>query len=209
MTQFQVSPAVRIAPSHVVERNSIIVETEVQQSILLHRMRAAREEPEYLVVRIADAQNASAVWMIVSFFVAYISLPLIGEATGLMEGLLSGLWPAIPAFGAMLLATFVGIGIFKPEIRLPKPGAKIPDAIGPAIIGYFSTWALLHNTVPGLRSWWDFGGPELLFFVALNAIEAVLFGAMLGSFTRDRVKGLALGAVFQAAFAYLWCLMAL
>ena len=208
MAQLQ-APAAQHAPAHVVERNSIVIETQVQQSILLHRMRAAREEPEYLVVRTADAQNASAVWMIVAFFVAYISLPLIGQATGLMEGLLSSLWPAIPAFGVMLLATFVGIGIFKPEIHLPKADAKIPDAIGPAIIGYFSTWALLHNTVPGLRSWWDFGGPELLFFVALNAVEAVLFGAMLGSFTRNRVKGLALGAGFQAAFAYLWCLIAL
>lgn len=202
-------PTPTVAEPHVVPRNSIVVEAEVQQSILLHRMRAAREESDYLVVRTADAQNASAVWMIVSFFVAYISLPLLGEVTGLMEGLLSGLWPAIPAFGAMLLATFVAIGIFKPEIHLPKVGAKVSDAVGPAIFGYFVTWALLHNLVPGLRSWWDFAGPELLTFIAFNGIEAALFGVMLGSFTRDKLTGLLLGAGFQAAFAYLWCLIAL
>lgn len=183
-----------------------VVSAELQQTVLVTRVRAARVEADHIVVRTADLQNAGAVWMIVAFFVSYLSLPALAQLTGLLPGALSGLPAAIPSFMFMLLATFVGVGVLKPELRIPRrAGVAFEHAIPAATLGYFSTWALLHNLVPGLRHFSEFNGVELLAFMGINGVEALLFGVVLGSMTRDRVVGLALGSVFQAAFAALWC----
>ncbi|MCB9741108.1 MAG: hypothetical protein H6740_00585 [Alphaproteobacteria bacterium] len=160
---------------------------------------------DYLVPTTKDLRRAVAAWTAVVFGSCYVALPFFAEVFGLYPGLLRNLGASALGLTGLAMATMLGISVFKPDVRIPADLRRAPkDPIIAASLGGFLMWAFLHNTLPWVVPFSWMTGTMLLTFVAFNALEMSLWGAMLSSFTRSRGKAFALGAAFQLGFFALW-----
>lgn len=183
------------------------VRVELHQVVRVTRIHAREVHDDYFVARTSHVQNASAVWMCIAFWVCYVMLPIGASITGLYEGLLKNLWPAIPAFVLMLAGTMLALQVVAPRVRVPRRDKVLVEPYWAAMGAHFLTWMVLQNSVAGLRHFSDMNGLEALTLVGINLVESTLFGLMLGSYARKPGVAVALGVAFQAAFVGLWCLL--
>ncbi|MCB9798064.1 MAG: hypothetical protein H6741_35755 [Alphaproteobacteria bacterium] len=160
---------------------------------------------DYVVPKPKELRRAVAAWTAVVFGSCYVALPFLAEVFGLYPGLLRNLGASALGLAGLALATIVGVSVFKPEVRIPTDVRSTPrDPVIAASLGGFLMWAFLHNTLPWVVPFSWMTGTMLLTFLAFNALEMSLWGAMLSSFTRSRGKAFALGAAFQLGFFALW-----
>jgi hypothetical protein len=182
------------------------VRFEHHQMLRITRTHAREVHDDYFVARTSHVQNASAVWMCITFWVCYVMLPIGASITGLYEGLLKNLWPAIPAFIGMLAATMLALQVVAPKVRVPRRDKVLVEPYWAAMGAHFLTWMVLQNSLGGLRHFSDMNGLEALTLVGINLVESTLFGLMLGSYARKPGVAIALGVAFQVAFVGLWVL---
>lgn len=140
--------------------------------------------------------GAMLAWMSVVFGVCYVVLPATAGALGLFTGVIESFMFNMPAFVlSSLIAVVAGVAL-RPKMRLDWSGPR--DPVLSAASGSLLLWAIIHNSTPLLRPFASMGGAELVTFVGMNIVEALMIGMMLASFTKSRAAAFALGAGFQA-----------
>ncbi|GEM_PF-6997760 len=168
------------------------------------RARAAvAQEHTPGVAQPRELRRAAAAWMSATFALCYLALPTALTALGLRP------WAAgspladnarligdFGGFALVVLGTLAGLALLRPRIDVKRASH---EPVLAATAGGLLTWGVLHSTLPWLMPFAEMGAAPLAAFVAVNVLESVLFGVMLGTFVRSRKAAFALGSAFAAA----------
>ncbi len=152
----------------------------------------------------ARVAGAASVWMMGTFLLCYLLLPvaqvLLGVSSqSIFEVMITGVASAL-AFLPMLAVVVMGIVVLRPRLSL---NTDVRDTALAATAGGLLIWTILHNTLPGLIWFGTMELSSLLSFIGANIIESALFGVMLASVVRTARAAFTLGLLFQGLFLLL------
>lgn len=157
---------------------------------------AAPAQSDWLVPSPKQLGRAVLGWHVGVFGLCYMLLPALMDSVGMDLNI--GLLPSAFSVGAVALALFAGVRLFKPEVRVPRDLRRAPrDPVIAATAGSFLSWLVMHNTLPLLEHLPQMPLITALGFTAVNVVESALFGTMLASFTRRTLAAAALGVAHQ------------
>ncbi len=145
---------------------------------------------------------ATTAWAAITFAICYIALPVVYYAFGLRPYALShnfGSEAVAFAFAWSIALFFIYTKARATQgVHIDFEALVSSDRIPAAMVGGVLSWAVAHNTLPGLASFGEM--PSLFFqvFLLANLFENALLGTVFASVATTRSNAFFVGFIFQA-----------